>query len=170
MSHESALRATSIVRDASGRIVGRTRLQKVAYLLHAAGLEDGFSFVYKHYGPYSEDLASSTSEASTLGLLREIEQQASWGGTYSTYSVLDDGPVMPAENRTELANAAANADAVELELAATAVFLHKEGFQDAWLETARRKPEKAQNGKLEKAKELYVQLSAIDTPIRLPRI
>ena len=169
MSHESAVRATSIVRDANGRIVGRTRLQKVAYLLYASGLEDGFNFVYKHYGPYSEELANSALEASTSGLLREVEQQASWGGTYSTYSLV--APAAPVGDvRTNLASAAASADAVELELAATAVFLSKEGFTNPWEETARRKPEKAQNGKLEKAKQLYAQLSEVQTPVPLPKI
>jgi hypothetical protein len=36
-----------------------------------------------------------------------------------------------------------NADAVELELAATAAFLAYERFPDPWGETARRKPEKS---------------------------
>ena len=37
-----AHRAAEIVRDAGGHIVGRTRLQKIAYILEAAGLGGGF--------------------------------------------------------------------------------------------------------------------------------
>jgi hypothetical protein len=44
MTRRTAERAANIVRDAGGSIVGRTRLQKIAYLLFAAGLEDAFSF------------------------------------------------------------------------------------------------------------------------------
>ncbi len=40
-----------IVRDVGGRIVGRTRLQKIAYLLELAGFGVGFRFEYRHFGP-----------------------------------------------------------------------------------------------------------------------
>ena len=63
MSYTNAVKVAAIVRDAGGRIVGRTRLQKVAYLLSIAGLEEGLPFTYKHYGPYSEDLASAARDA-----------------------------------------------------------------------------------------------------------
>jgi uncharacterized protein YwgA len=171
MSKQSMMKVTAgIVRDAGGRIVGRTRLQKVAYLLSVAGLEDDLPFVYRHYGPYSEDLAIAAREANLLGLLNETEQQASWGGTYSVYEVegQPNSSVSPA--RLKLAKEAASADAVELELAATAVYLAKEGESDPWAETERRKPEKAENGRLDGAKALYRKLSAIETPIRLPTI
>jgi uncharacterized protein YwgA len=170
MSYTNALKVASVVRDAGGRIVGRTRLQKIAYLLTVAGLEDGLAFAYKHYGPYSEDLAIATREADLIGLLRETEQQASWGGTYSTYvtDLQSDLPVPAARRR--LAEEAAAADAIELELAATAVLLAKEGHNDPWAETARRKPEKAESGRIEKARELYRKLSAIQTPTRWPEI
>jgi hypothetical protein len=164
------LKAKGIVRDAGGRIVGRTRFQKIAYLLSVTGLEDDFRFVYKHYGPYSEDLATAAREADLLGLLNETEQQASWGGTYSTYSVDEQPSLSVPAARRRLATEAAAADAIELELAATAVFLAKEGHGDPWNETARRKPEKAESGRLDEAKELYRKLSTIETPIRLPAI
>jgi uncharacterized protein len=170
MSYVNAAKVAGIVRDAGGRIVGRTRLQKVAYLLSVTGLEDGLPFAYKHYGPYSEDLATGARDAGLLGLLSETEQQASWGGTYSTYVVGEQpsSSVLPARRR--LAAEAATADSIELELAATAVFLAKEGYSDPWIETARRKPEKAENDRIDKAKVLYRRLSAIETPVPWPVI
>ena len=170
MSTVNALKVARIVRDSGGRVIGRTKLQKIAYLLSVAGLEDGLPFVYKHYGPYSEDLASAARDANLLGLLTETEQQASWGGTYSTYVVREqpDCAVSPARRR--LAAAAVDADAIELELAATAVFLAKEGNNDPWSETAPRKPEKAANGRIDKARELYRKLSTIETPVPWPAI
>ncbi|MGP0057676.1 MAG: hypothetical protein ACLPID_00090 [Beijerinckiaceae bacterium] len=170
MSYANSGKAAGIVRDAGGRIVGRTRLQKIAYLLSVAGLEDGLPFAYRHYGPYSEELASAARAADLVGLLRETEQLASWGGTYSTYVVTEQPSSAVPPARRRLAAEAAAADAIELELAATAVFLAKEGYQDPWAETARRKPEKAENGRLDKARELYRKLSAIETPIPLPAI
>jgi hypothetical protein len=49
------------------------------------------------------------------------------------------------------------------------VFLAKEGYQDPWLETARRKPEKAGDERLGRSKQLLRSLSRIPTPIDLPR-
>jgi uncharacterized protein len=169
MSYVNAEKAAAIVRDAGGRIVGRTRLQKIAYLLSVVGLEEGFPFVYKHYGPYSEELASAAREADLLGLLTESEQAASWGGMYSTYSVAGQ-PEGNIPARVRLAAETVEADAIELELAATAVFLANEGYSDPWAETARRKPEKADNGRIDRAKELYRKLSSIDTPSPWPNI
>ena len=169
MSSINALKVASIVRDAGGKVVGRTRLQKVTYLLTAAGLESGMSFIYKHYGPYSEDLTYAAREARMDGILNESEQQAGWGGTYSIFSTNVDGFSTLTDPRHRLAKEAAEADAVELELAATALFLFKEeGNLHPWDETARRKPEKAENGRLEKAKLLYASLKNIPTPVPCP--
>jgi uncharacterized protein YwgA len=170
MSLESARKVATIVSDAGGRIVGRTKLQKIAFLLSTSGLEEGFPFVYKHYGPYSEDLAAASKEANLLGFLIETEQVTAWGGTYSTYNVNEPSRLALIDARRRLASEAAAADAIELELAATAVFLAKEGNSEPWQETARRKPEKAAQGRLEKARQLYRRLASIQTPVAWPVI
>ena len=164
------MKVAAIIADAGGRVVGRTRLQKIAYLLCVAGLEDGFSFSYKHYGPFSEDLAAAARIGKLFGQLRVTESPTTWGGSYSIYDV-DAGPTADSpESRRLLAKVAAEADAIELELAATAVFLAKDGFSDPWGETARRKPEKVDYGRLDRAKDLLRSLSSIPTPERLPEI
>jgi uncharacterized protein YwgA len=169
MTKSNAEKVAQIIRDAGGRVVGRTRLQKIAYLLWASGLESGFSFSYRHYGPFSEDLAAAARDADLLGLIKEYEQQASWGGSYSIYETDASQHLTDVATRRALAMKAAESDSVELELAATAVFLEKEeGHRDPWAETARRKPEKAGDGRIDKAKELYRTLQAIKTPVRLP--
>jgi uncharacterized protein YwgA len=165
MSNNSAHKIAAIIRDAGGRVVGRTRLQKIAYLLTAAGLEEGLHFAYKHYGPYSEEVAAAARTAHLLGYIVEEERQAEWGGSYSIYSVGQEHTDKSSEPRRRLARMAAEADAVELELAATAVFLSCMGYNDPWLETARRKPEKAENGRIEGAKELLRRIRAIGHPI-----
>lgn len=170
MSYENAVKVAGIVRDAGGRIVGRTKLQKIAYLLSVAGVEEGLPFAYRHYGPYSEELAVAAREANLLGLLVETEQQATWGGMYSTFVVDQKPDPTSSPARRRLASTAAEAEAIELELAATAVFLAKEGHPNPWSETERRKPEKAEGGRLAKAKELYGRLSAIETPSLLPEL
>ena len=164
-------KAAAIVRDAGGKIVGRTRLQKIGYLLELAGLGEGFSFGYRHYGPYSEDLASAARDANALGLLSEKEHPTTWGGLYSIFTTPHATRRANVDrSRMRLAREAAAASAIELELAATAAFLARTGSLDPWGDTARFKPEKAQEGRLENAKALYRQLQQIETPKPLPRI
>ncbi|MBZ5582420.1 MAG: hypothetical protein LAQ30_09510, partial [Acidobacteriia bacterium] len=165
-----AKQAAAVVRDAGGRIVGRTRLQKISFILEAAGLGTGFPFKYKYYGPYSEELSAASDVAGVLGLLREIKQPASWGGSYSTYTTEMAPDRNTPQARLRIAQETVNTDAVELELAATALFLTREGVVNPWDETARRKPDKAANGRLQQAKQLYERLRQIQTPQPLPRI
>lgn len=146
-----------IIGDAGGEIVGRTKLQKTAYLLTLAGFESRFRFGYKHYGPFSEDLADTAELAAAFDLISERQQQASWGGSYSVYTVQSVAPSAQT-SRIGLAKEAARSDAVLLELAATAAYLAQEGKPQPWAETARRKPDKAADDRLEKAKELYARL------------
>lgn len=158
----------SVIRDAGGRIVGRTKLQKVCFFLERAGLGEGFQFKYKHYGPFSEELATATEHAVALKDLCEKVYPASWGGFYSDFSLAKAEEPKGLPERLKLAKAAAEADSVELELAATALFLSVE-FDDPWSETARRKPEKADGDRLLKSKELYRRLYTL-VPARLPSI
>jgi uncharacterized protein YwgA len=163
-------KAADLVSDAGGRLVGRTRLQKIAYLLEVTGLGDGFSFHYRHYGPYSEELTRAVRSADLLGLISEEEHSASWGGSYSVFTSHTQSSRQSSKARKQLIAALIDADSVALELAATAVLLHGEGLQSAWAETARRKPEKADGDRLDKARLLYNALRQIHTPHRLPEL
>ncbi|MCQ0090919.1 hypothetical protein [Roseovarius sp. M141] len=160
---------TNLIRDAGGRIVGRTRLQKIAYLLTATGLDDSFRFAYKHYGPFSEELASSAKFGALFGNLNERQDQTAWGGTYSTYTIDNVQELEQGNPRHSLATLAAAADSIELELAATAVFLAHDGYDDPRNETAQRKPEKATAVRLANAKALLASLSQIDVPTPIPQ-
>jgi uncharacterized protein YwgA len=169
LSKREVEKIADLIRDAGGEVIGRTRLQKIAFLLEITGLGEGFSFEYRHYGPYSAGLATAARKASLLGLIDETEKVASWGGYYSIYKVVHPSVGKVAKVRLELAKVAAEADPVELELAATAAFLSDE-TPAPWEETAKRKADKAANGRLEKAKSLYRKLFDIKTPKRLPNI
>lgn len=164
-------KAAEIVRDAGGQIVGRTRLQKVAYLLNLAGLGDGFRFEYHHYGPYSEQLAEAVKMAEAFDLVSEEEHRASWGGTYSIFKVTDRAGKADIGDRARFAAAPAKVDSIELELAATAAYLAAaEKCPEPWEETVRRKPEKAAGGRIDRAKEAYRQLLTLNAAKHLPKI
>ena len=165
------LDAAEIVRDAGGSIVGRTKLQKVTYLLEIAGFGPGFPFEYRHYGPYSEELAMTIRAANAMGFVVEDERVANWGGLYSIYSTTEKAGAPSDGHRVAFATAAACMGSIELELAATAAYLSaEEGYADPWDETVRRKPEKAADNRLEKAKDAYRRLKQIVTPRPLPDI
>lgn len=168
MSDIKIQEVTNIIRDAGGKVVGRTRLQKIAYLLYITGLDNSFNFVYKHYGPFSEQLASSAKYGALLGDLTEQQDQTNWGATYSTYTVSDVQDIDRSSARYLLASKATDVDSVELELAATAVLLSYEGYADAWGETQNRKPEKATEVRLANAKKLLARLASVDVPRPLP--
>lgn len=177
-SYDLHRKAASIVRDAGGQLVGRTRLQKVTYLSQLAGFANEFPFEYRHYGPYSQDLGDAIDIAVGFRLVSEEERSTDWGGRYSIYRsgqhMLEDVPLD--EGRSHFIAAAQMIDAIELELAATAAFLYaEEGVgrddgNDPWKETRRRKPEKADGGRLARAKKAYRRLSQLETPSRLPPI
>lgn len=167
--------ATRIIEDAGGELVGRTRLQKIAYLLQLAGFGDEFHFEYKHYGPFSEDLARGMEIATAFGQVQEEEQQAGWGGWYSIYRLPNAQP--PSDpRRAEFVQMSKEIGAIELELAATAAFLYavegigrtKDG--NPWAETRARKPEKAREGRLERAAAQYARLRQFQTPTPLPEL
>ena len=170
--HNAHLAAARLVDDAGGTLVGRTRLQKVAYLTQLAGFGDELDFEYRHYGPYSDELATGMEIAAGLGFVEEVEQRANWGGKYSIYRSMHRAPaVAPNPDRARFVSAAAQVDALALELAATAAFLFvEEGVGDPWEETAKRKPEKAASGRLEGAKRAYAQLRQLSVPSALPDI
>jgi uncharacterized protein len=179
MLKDNLLIAERIIQDAGGELVGRTRFQKIAFLLKLAGFENSFSFEYRHYGPFSEDLAHAIDVAAALGFIIEEERTAEWGGRYCIYkldkSSLDKSFVQDPE-RENFVRKAKQIDAVELELAATAAYLFEfEGIGktiegNPWDETRRRKPSKASSGRLEHAIEAYKSLCEFKTHTRLPEL
>jgi len=151
-----------------GDLVGRTKLQKTAAFLELAGVGPGFSFSYHRFGPYSEELAAAVERAVLLGLIQEEEKTANWGGRYSVFhapKVSDKDPTID-----QIIQICVAANAVALELAATAAFVAAEGDQKAWDRVRELKPEKASDDFLRLAKDLYAQLLQVKTPQDLPKI
>ena len=61
---------SSMVLLGGGEVVGKTRLQKMAYLLEAKGIGFGsLDFDYHSYGPFSSELAFAAEDAESLGFL-----------------------------------------------------------------------------------------------------
>jgi len=149
-----------IIDANGGRLIGRTRLQKSAYFLEAAGVGFGFDFNYHYYGPYSEDLAVAASDAEALKLIRLAWETSQNGVPYAVYESRSDQSVrLGNARREEILRILGNYDAISLELAATAHFLAQNGYEnDPWSETRRRKLVKATDDRIAKAKRLLGEL------------
>lgn len=154
---------------AGGEVVGRTRLQKIFYMFEIAGYSSGFRFGYKHYGPYSEELKLALQLSVLLGVVDEKQEISKTGHRYSVYSSNECFSVGKLTPKEEMLSIMQKATSIELELAATAVLLSRDGFEEnPWEETKRRKPEKAADGRLIKAKALLKEISAVQTPNPIP--
>lgn len=165
-----------ILADAGGEIIGRTRFQKIAYLLSEVGLLEGYKFEYHHYGPYSDDLSSSLKFAALFDALNEEEKKTDWGGYYSTYTLPEsEGNKFEVKSERERFIAPMlKVSSIVLELTATAAFLtrNKDSSEnyDPWEKTVELKPKKATEERLAKAKELFEKLFSMETPQSLPEI
>jgi uncharacterized protein len=158
-----------VVACAGGELVGKTRLQKTVYLLSLMDLGgQDFHFQYKHYGPFSEGLASIADISKLFGVLQETQQPSAWGGVFSVYRTSSAPIARENYARKQVILFSKDANAIDLELAATAAYLAKEGYSDPWEETSARKPDK--RDRIESAKVLYRKLLALSVPVRLPDI
>lgn len=158
---EQAGLVAGIIQAAGGSLIGRTKLQKTVYLINAAGWESDFAFRYFHYGPYSETLAEAMENARLLDLIKESKGSTNSGNPYFVYETVSEPEqaIVFEEPIKCLIKKAGKANAIELELATTALYLAKEEKCDTpWQETKRRKPEKSSQGFLENAKNFYATL------------
>ena len=154
-----------VVAAAGGRLTGRVRLQKVVYLLDRLGLHSGFTYEYHHFGPYSRELDSATADAQAfLGLREDFAHRGIDGARYSVFSISGDvdedvfGSVGRERARSLMGTFAAT-NVTVLELAATIDWLWREERLADWrTELVKRKGQKVQNGKFERALELLGSL------------
>ena len=152
-----------------GKLLGRTRLQKGAYLLHCCGANLDLRFVYYHYGPFSFELAEGCLDARADERLRIAEHQ----GLRAVYGIFTTGSnSRPPDGIGDLTAARARPlvermkqeTGLVLEIAATIVFFRDRGMdmQAALAETKARKPVKASKERLDKAMRLLRDLRLCD--------
>jgi uncharacterized protein len=148
----------AIVALNGGRMVGRTRLQKTAYLLKRLGAEVPFDFEYHHYGPFSAELAEALDAASEERLITETYGIGYHQSPYSIITTDARSPErlggVPAEEATDWLRTLNGYTGTDLELAATLVFLRdEEGVTEENLEDelAALKPVKATRDRIARA-------------------
>jgi uncharacterized protein YwgA len=83
----------SLLEAAGGEISGRTRLQKLAFLLVEEELDDDFSgydFVKYDYGPFSKELLSDVESLDDDGVVGENETRTRSGNRRYDYGLQPD--------------------------------------------------------------------------------
>ncbi len=156
--------ATGIVNACGGEIVGRVRLQKLAYLAERIGCKFGFEFQYYHYGPFSEDLVNDINNAIVeKEITEEIKETVNGSRKYSIFKLPTPSNNKDSDNhRTKFLKKAKNIETLYLELLATALFLHEEDATiDSWKKLQTLKPNKAQNKFLKKSYKKYCELQKL---------
>ena len=134
----------------NGELVGRTRLQKLAYLLHRCGANFDVPFVYHHYGPYAPLLANACLSARAERRITIEERPGRHGVPYAIFRIAGDvrSPTgigaLPADKALSILARTKRASDFALELAASIVFLRDDDRYGAKAvrETAIRKPRK----------------------------
>jgi uncharacterized protein len=124
-----------------GMLHSRKRMQKLVFLLQAAGCPLDVDYDLHHYGPYSADLARLTDRMVDENLLEERVEVHSYGEQYS-YRLSPESIRQIAEFEASptsselarmmagfepLARALYETDLKELEIASTVVFFRKQG-------------------------------------------
>ena len=156
------LNVAKLVQLNGGRLVGKTRLQKTAYFLEAKGVGYGFDFSYYRFGPYSEELANYADQAYQNNLINISWETSQEGVPYAVFitnsALSDDHNLNP--TRSKILTILKKYTALEIELAATADFLKKNGYQDSfWIEMQRRKANKVTNDRLAGARRLLEEVN-----------
>ena len=148
-----------------GKLVGKTRLQKVMYLLDACGLDSGFEYDYHHFGPYSADVALAMDAAEMMSRVQSEEKPGFHSVPYVVYRTGEDGPKkigeMNASDVVTKLSILESYSALVLELAATVCYLEREeGYtrEGAQREVVVRKAAKASKDRLDSANELLARL------------
>ena len=146
-----------------GKLTGRTRLQKQAYLAHCCGADlHELDFIYHYYGPYSFELADGCVDAEVEGLISMQERYGRYGTPFSVFEATrkQEQPTgigklsqKDARRVVESTNQVSN---IALEPAATAAFLQEQGIYDGHVieELKLRKSRKATAENLKEARKL----------------
>lgn len=156
----------NLVALSGGQVVGRTRLQKEAYLLDRCGANLQILFTYHHYGPYSFELADGWANAAAEDRITITEKSGRHGVSYSTFSLKrplrkspDSLGDLRSDDARDILNKMRGVSDIVLELAATIVFLWQKGYgKGAVDEVVTRKPKKASEERITKALALLQEL------------
>jgi hypothetical protein len=153
-----------IIALEGGTVVGKTRLQKMLYLLDQCGLNSGCRYDYRHFGPFSTQIAESAEDVCELNILRYEEKPGFHAVPYGVYQlakkieVADEIGSLPRFVVEEKLAIMRGYTAIDLELAATLKYLRNTGMKNPVEALKDLKPAKSTPDRLRKAQELLREM------------
>lgn len=117
----------------SKRIDGRTKFQKIVYILQSHGIDFNKSFRYHYYGPYSAELQLEIEELASRGIVNEITEEPKPGYITYKYEVSDASKLndnIDLQNKEDIIEYLNEKDSQELELISTLFFLRDKGIKN----------------------------------------
>ncbi len=125
----------ALIVQREGVVDGRTRLQKLSYLVNVAGWNSIDDYRFHYYGPFSDSLTNYVEEMCQLGWLLESPLETINGNTFYKYSSVDTNKTKALVSRIEdpklvsrtegLLSQLKNFSSDELEIMASLVFLNQ---------------------------------------------
>lgn len=114
------------------RVVGRTKLQKLIYLLKAAGAPIQYDYKLHHYGPYSAEVAGDVDLLDFIGSIEEsIEPIDIYNQFLSTFTLREPVDASFSPSTSELAETLNAFRSTELEVAATIQYFKELGHTNS---------------------------------------
>lgn len=144
-----------------GVIKGRTKFQKMVYILQNNGISFSEKFRYHYYGPYSSELQLEIDELVDRGIFKEKEEGPS--SKYELNSVVTDIEITDREiqRNGKLIKFLVEQDYQELELVATIYYLKNIGYTDWNMIKGKLKILKPHlTSKFEKSYKLFSEISS----------
>jgi uncharacterized protein YwgA len=147
-----------------GEMAGKTRLQKSFFLLDRMGMGSGVDFDYYNFGPFSVEVAMAADDAVADKRLLVDERPGYYAVPYAFYSTNEPHPKrlgkLTAREAKDKLDIMKEYSALELEVAATIVYLRDDGYADeaAIRETKLRKPVKATDRRVARSLQLIHSL------------
>ena len=151
----------SVIATCKGkRVVGRTRLQKMIFLLQKLKLPSDYSFSMHFYGPYSEDVQADLAVLDLIDVITEIPKAGDSGQYYVLEIKGSDFHQIDLSNWRKPIKEMENVQSVVLELAATYIAFRDSGYnaKDAELQVQRMKGLKCDGGNLKASYDLLTEL------------
>lgn len=155
--------AVGIVALSGGELVGRTRLQKTAYLLDHSGMKSKLTYDYHYYGPFSFDLAEGWALAAKKNLLQLETKPGRHEVPFTIFRTTAEAPAklgaLSSDKARDIIGKLQKRSDIVLELAATIRFFsERRDVEDPIAEVKRRKPLKATAERIQEAKALLRDL------------
>lgn len=144
-----------------GIIKGRTKFQKMVYILQNKGISFSEKFKYHYYGPYSSELQLEIDELVDRGIFKEKEEGPS--SKYELNSGFKDYEIRDKEIKRNgtLIKFLVEQDYQELELVATMYYLQNIGYTDWNMILGKLKILKPHlSSKIEKSYKLFNEINS----------